>query len=92
MRTALLLLAALACFGAPQKKKSESPREKVHLSLTYSERNGLAFPCNGSIAMLAAPVFGGAALASALQSLNSLGTMLVGIPDGQSPQVPTTTG
>jgi len=92
MRTALLLLAALACFGAPQKKKSESPREKVHLSLTYSERNGLAFPCNGSIAMLAAPVFGGAALASALQSLNSLGTMLGGIPDGKSPQVPKTTG
>jgi len=76
MRWLPLCLAASLCFGAPQKapkKPSPPAKDKVHLSLTFSERNGLAFPSTGAIGLISVPILGGAALAAMMGGLKNLG-------------------
>lgn len=90
MRWLPLLLSGVLCFGATAKKPSQP--DKVHLSLTYSERNGLAFPSAGGISLLTASLLGGAAVASALGGMSNFGTTLNDIFSGKDAGVPKTGG
>jgi hypothetical protein len=76
------------CFGAPPRKTPD----KVHFSLTYSERNGLAFPSAGGVGLVSAPIYGGAAIAGALGGLGNLGAKLNALFQGGEADLPKTTG
>jgi len=90
MKWALVLLAASLCFGAPQKKPP--PPDKVHLSLTFSRRNGLAFPSAGGVGLVSVPLLGGGALASAMGGLANLGAKLDQLFSGKETSLPKTEG
>jgi len=90
MRWAPVLLAATLCFGAPPKKPA--PPDKVHLSLSFSRRNGLAFPSAGGVGLVAAPLLGGGALASVLGGIANLGTKLDQLFSGKEANLPKTEG
>lgn len=85
-----LMLVPALCFGAPQQKPPSSG--KVHLSLTYSERNGGAFPCGMGMSLVVAPVVGAVGLAQAMQGLDSMGRMLNDLFSGKEAKVPKTSG
>lgn len=90
MRWPVLLLVPCLCLGAPAKKPS--PPDKLHLSLNFSRRNGLAFPGAGSIGLVSAPLLGGAALAGVMGGLKRLGGQLNQLFSGQEAGLPKTTG
>lgn len=90
MKWAPILLVASLCFGAPAKKSP--PPDKVHLSLSFSRRNGLAFPAAGGVGLVSVPLLGGGALASALGGLANLGTKLNQLFSGQEAGIPKTEG
>lgn len=88
MRWAVLLLSTSLCLAAPPRKGPD----KVRFSLTYSERNGLAFPSAGGVGLVAAPIYGGAAIASALGGLGNLGAQLNKLSSGSEAGLPKTSG
>ena len=90
MRWLPLFLSGALCFGGPAEKKAQP--DKVHLSLTYSERNGLAFPSAGGIGLLTVPLLGGAALASSLGGIGNLGNTLNDLFSGKEAGIPKTGG
>lgn len=90
MRWIPLLLSTTLCFGAPQKKAPEP--DKVHLSLSFSRRNGLAFPSVGAVGLVSVPLVGGGALASTLGGLANLGAKLDQLFSGKEANLPKTEG
>lgn len=90
MRWIPLLLAATLCFGAPQKKAPEP--DKIHLSLSFSRRNGLAFPSVGGVGLVSMPLLGGGALASSLGGIKNLGSVLNDLFSGKESRTPKTEG
>lgn len=83
---------ALAAAGLLQAAPAAKAPDKVHLRLTYGERNGLAFPSAGGVGLVAAPLYGGAAIAGALSGLGKLGTKLDAMFKGGADTLPKTTG